>query len=257
MNGRPQADRRNGDGLCIDDQAMAEHKDPRRRWDDLLAAERRLQAAIPGTVLVGGTAAALHAGHRLSVDGDHILTDLRDRYPEVLDCLEALSGWHTARTQRPVLILGDLDGHPSGIHQLRRAEPLEVEQLAGLVVPTLAEMARIKGWLLVDRGTTRDYLDLVVLLDRLGHGRIGDVLGSFDHIYPRGPRSTLTSIELVDRLAAARPDSSDERELRSYKHVQPPWNDWDYVCQRGRCWAAGIAALTLRPAEAPRPAEGE
>ena len=32
-------------------------------WEKLLAAERHLQALVPGAVLVGGTAAALHAEH--------------------------------------------------------------------------------------------------------------------------------------------------------------------------------------------------
>ena len=57
-------------------------------WERLLAAERHLQALVPGTVLVGGTAAALHAGHRISLDGDHVLADLVGRFDEVL----ALSG---------------------------------------------------------------------------------------------------------------------------------------------------------------------
>jgi len=33
-------------------------------WEQLLAAERHLQKLVPNTVLVGGTAAAMHAGHR-------------------------------------------------------------------------------------------------------------------------------------------------------------------------------------------------
>jgi hypothetical protein len=38
-------------------------------WERLLAAERHLQALVPGSVLVGGTAAAIHASHRQSLDG--------------------------------------------------------------------------------------------------------------------------------------------------------------------------------------------
>jgi hypothetical protein len=51
-------------------------------WEDLLAAERHLQALVKGSVLVGGTAAALHAGHRVSMDGDHVVVDLRERFDE-------------------------------------------------------------------------------------------------------------------------------------------------------------------------------
>jgi len=43
-------------------------------WERLLAAERHLQKLVPGSVLVGGTAAAIHARHRVSPDGDHVLT---------------------------------------------------------------------------------------------------------------------------------------------------------------------------------------
>jgi hypothetical protein len=117
---------------------------------------------------VGGTAAALHAGHRRSLDGDHVVEDLRERFDEVMAALEAAAGWQTARFQRPVVILGRLDGIMTGIRQLRRTRPLETEVLSGLRVPTLGEMARIKGWLLATRHTVRDYLDVTVLLERLG-----------------------------------------------------------------------------------------
>ena len=65
-------------------------------WERLLAAERHLQALLPDAVLVGGTAAALHAGHRRSLDGDHVLEGLRDQFDEVLARLESAAGWTTA-----------------------------------------------------------------------------------------------------------------------------------------------------------------
>lgn len=105
-------------------------------------------ASCLGTVLEGGKAAALHAHHRRSSDGDHVVADLRDRFDDVLASLEAAAGWRTERFQRPVLILGTLDGILTGIRQLRRTQPLEIEEREGLRVPTLAEMARIKTWLL-------------------------------------------------------------------------------------------------------------
>jgi hypothetical protein len=126
-------------------------------WERLLAAERQLQHLVPGTVLVGGTATAPHAGHRVSADGDHVLADLRDRFDEVLAALEAVAGWRTERMQRPVLILGQLDGILTGIRQLRRTRPLETKEIDGLPVPTLAEMLRIRAWLLATRHTVRDY----------------------------------------------------------------------------------------------------
>ena len=49
-------------------------------WERLLAAERHLQHLLPGAILVGGSAAAVHVGHRVSMDGDHVLEDLRERF---------------------------------------------------------------------------------------------------------------------------------------------------------------------------------
>ena len=121
-----------------------ESKEPLPDWERLLAAERHLQHLLPGAVLVGGTAAAIHAKHRVSMDGDHVLDDLRDRFDDVLATLEAAAGWQTERVQRPVLILGAMNGILTGIRQLRRIGPLETETVEGLRVPTLAEMARYR-----------------------------------------------------------------------------------------------------------------
>jgi len=44
-------------------------------------------------VLVGETAASGHAEHRFSRDADHVLTDLRHRFDEVLSLLELVAGW--------------------------------------------------------------------------------------------------------------------------------------------------------------------
>jgi hypothetical protein len=214
-------------------------------WERLLAAERHLQYLVPGAVLVGGTAAAPHAGHRVSVDGDHVLSDLRERFDEVLAALEAAAGWSTERVQRPVLILGQLDGILTGVRQLRRTLPLETEEVAGLRIPTLAEMARIKAWLLVTRNTVRDYLDTVVLCERLGEGGVPQAMTSFDEIY-RQPTQGSTLAEVVERLAAATPRDAAEVDLRRYRALQCPWTDWTHVATRGRHWAAAIARIVLQ-----------
>ena len=214
-------------------------------WEKLLAAERHLQSLLPEAVLVGGTAAALHASHRISLDGDHVLANLRDRFDQVLRDLEAVAGWQTERVQRPVLILGQMDGVLTGIRQLRRTRPLETEILEGLRVPTLAEMARIKAWLLTTRYTVRDYLDLVVLLERLGHERTEDTLREFDAIYAQlAPVSPLS--EVAERLAEASPQDLPAINLKSYRALVPPWNDWGHLVARGRDWSKLLAQIILR-----------
>lgn len=221
--------------------------EPQPEWEQLLAAERHLQALLPGTVLVGGTAAALHAGHRQSLDGDHVLTDLRDRFDQVLTSLEEAVGWTSSRVLRPVLIPGSLQGVQTGIRQLRRAAPLETELLQGLRVPTLPEMARIKAWLLVTRHTVRDYLDTVVLLSRLGEAGAAAAMKSLDMLYPQQSGASVRA-ELVERLAAAAPDDLGRVELRDYKGLVPPWNDWGHVSGEGRRLARILGASTLEGA---------
>lgn len=48
-------------------------------WEQVLSAAAHLQAILPGAVLVGDTASALHAGHRFSRDADHVLTESKQR----------------------------------------------------------------------------------------------------------------------------------------------------------------------------------
>jgi hypothetical protein len=213
-------------------------------WERLLAAERHLQELVPGAVLVGGTAAALHAGHRRSLDGDHVLEDLRARFDDVLAELEAAAGWQTSRVRRPVVILGRLDGVMTGIRQLRRTKPLETELVHGLRVPTLGEMARVKAWLLATRHTVRDYLDTVVLLERLGEGRVAEAFASFDALYAQESGAS-PLVEVVERLGAAAPSDRAEVDLGTYKDLVAPWNDWSRLVERGRHWAGVLAHAQL------------
>ena len=213
-------------------------------WERLLAAERHLQALLPDAVLVGGTAAALHARHRSSLDGDHVLGDLRSRFDEVLRELESVAGWQTARVRRPVLILGQLDGVETGIRQLRRSAPLETTTVEGLRVPTLAEMARIKAWLLATRYTVRDYLDTVVLLERLGTEGVREAFARFDELYPQTSGASVLA-EVVVRLVEALPPDRGAIELATYKGLVAPWNDWDHLGVRGREWGKVLSQVLL------------
>jgi hypothetical protein len=107
-------------------------------WERVLAAAAHLQRILPEAVLVGGTASAVYARHRLSTDADHVVTDLRKRFDQILAQLESVAGWQTARVKRPVQILGSLDGiETAAALRPRRSQPRRVQEprspLAGLV----------------------------------------------------------------------------------------------------------------------------
>jgi hypothetical protein len=134
-------------------------------WELVLSSAARLQRILPDAVLVGGTASAIHAGHRFSRDADHVLTDLRHRFDDVLAQLESVAGWKTARVQRPVQILGSLDGIETGVRQLIRDEPLETVVVdyhgARITVPTEGEILRIKAlWRVLGRQSGHDQFPL-------------------------------------------------------------------------------------------------
>lgn len=215
-------------------------------WDAVLSAAAHLQAIFPDAVLVGGSAAAMHAQHRMSVDADHVLVDLRTRFDEVLATLESVAGWKTARIQRPVQILGKLDGIETGIRQLIRAMPLETEQrrvdsVAGsleVTLPTLAEMLRIKAVLILRRNATRDYLDFAALSDRLGVAATLEALRPFDALYPQtGP--DCASMQLQIQLARPLPFDLDDIALAEYKQLAQRWQDWETVV--AQCQTVAIA----------------
>jgi hypothetical protein len=201
-------------------------------WEDLLSAAARLQSIFPDAVLVGGTASALHAHHRISFDADHIIPNLQSIFDEVLSDLESVSGWQTARCRRPVLILGSLDGIETGIRQLIRSRPLETQVIdtpGGMVrVPTLAEMLRIKSFLVVRRNATRDYLDTVALANVLGTHQSYLALRQLDEYYPQ-PNHQSVLQQLLRQLAQPLPFDLDSTDLSIYKQLIPYWQDWKNV----------------------------
>ncbi len=164
---------------------MPKHTAPLPDWELVLSSAAHLQRILPDAVLVGGTASAIHAEHRFSRDADHVLTDLRVRFDTVLAQLESVAGWKTARVQRPVQILGSLDGIETGVRQLIREAPLETTVLdyhgERLTVPTDHEILRIKGVLILKRNATRDYLDFVALANHMGDERVAQALRSGRH----------------------------------------------------------------------------
>jgi hypothetical protein len=108
---------------------MPKHTEPLPEWELVLSSAAHLQQILPNAVLVDGTASAIYAEHRFSRDADHVLTDLRHRFDDVLAQLESVAGWKTSRVQRPVQILGSLDGIETGVRQLIRDEPLETKTI--------------------------------------------------------------------------------------------------------------------------------
>ena len=217
-------------------------------WELLLEHAAALQTHVPGAVLVGGTAAALHAGHRVSFDHDHVLRDLGGNYDRALAALESIAGWRTSRKIRGKLVLGKVGTIEAGLRHLRRSAPLETTKVklrsgGTLTVPTIEEILRIKAFLLVERNATRDYLDVAALSRRLGLKRSAEALRDMSKLYAdfAGEGGDMLTSVLV-KLAAPDPVDLEGVDLAEYKGIVPPWNDWAAVVEQCGALAAQLSA---------------
>lgn len=215
-------------------------------WETLLAQAALLQTKIPGAVLVGGTAAALHAHHRISFDHDHVLKDLSKHYDKANAALESIVGWRTTRRVKGKLLLGNIGGIEAGLRNQRRAKPLETTTIAlpnggKLKLPTIAEMLRVKAFLVAERNATRDYLDVAALSHHLGLRKSVAALERMQDLYGEfageGGDILLT---IVIKLSQPDPYDLTEVDLTEYKGIVAPWNNWRAVEKQCRTLAAGL-----------------
>ena len=204
--------------------------------DAVLRSAARLQQLVPDAVLVGGSAAAFHAGHRDSYDHDHVLHDLEHRFGAVLDALESDPEWVFNRSTPGKIILGELGGIEAGVRQMIRSTPLEVEHHTlpsgqQIQVPTAEEALRIKAWLIIRRNQVRDYIDVAALSAVFGIDWAANTLRSVDAYYSdvnAGPDSVASQI--LRQLSDPRPkDSRVATQLSGYKGLRAPWTDWNRV----------------------------
>jgi hypothetical protein len=218
----------------------------------VFASAAKLQAMVPDAVLVGGSAAVLYAGHRESFDHDHVLVDLVGRYDTVLEAVEASEGWATSvrASKPPVTIMGSLDGVEAGLRQLRRTKPLETVRIevppdSWVVAPTEEEILRIKAYLVVQRNTVRDYLDVVALVDHLGATRSVEVLAGIDRYYSdRSERNDSVRTSLIASLADPEPrDTEVISELHRYKGLALEYQDWTTIRQRALAMSLALGGV--------------
>lgn len=213
---------------------------------EVLESAARLQELVPDAVLVGGSAAAYYARHRMSTDHDHIIGDLRDRFDLILDALERDGDFVLNRATPGKIILGELGGIEAGVRQMIRTRPLETHRVrlpsgARLTVPTLEEIIRIKGYLIVRRNQMRDFLDVAALSGRYGVEFVGAVLAGIDDYYaePTHPSDRPVQTQLARQLAEPDPrDHSRIAQLPSYKGLIDRWQKWGDVVEECRALAA-------------------
>jgi hypothetical protein len=207
------------------------------RFERLVGKAKTLQARLMflPTVAVRGTAVALYAKHRVSLDVDFVSPLLSARFDDVENALLGMDDFSIAKVRRPVLILGSLDGDEIGIRQLRRSEPLDAVEYDGLWVPTLAELLRVKAYLLSDRRAVRDFIDVCALLRTAGREGALAAMESFNDLY--GGLSTTGALTAFAEAAHDVPVDEDDVDLESWRSLDPAYRNLAGVIDEVRDFA--------------------
>ena len=218
-------------------------------FDQLVAKAKTVQARLVflPTVAVGGTAVAMYAKHRVSLDVDFVSPMLAERFDEVENALLGMADFSIARIRRPVLILGSLDGDEIGLRQLRRAEPLDAVKVDGLWIPTLAELLRVKAYLLADRRAVRDFIDVCALVRTAGLEAALAAMESFDALY--GGISTAGPLLAFAEAAHDQPVDLDDFDPGSWRSLAPAYRDIERVLAEVRKFSvSAVEAAAARRA---------
>jgi hypothetical protein len=164
---------------------------------------RELSTLPDQFVLYGGTALALHLGHRNSVDFDFFA-----RNPLNLSQLEGeipfLAGAKIIQREKNTLSAIVERGDPVkvsffGVPKLPQLEPAHVVEENNLKVASLIDLAGTKASVIQVRAEAKDYLDLDALM-RLGEVDLATALSAAHALYGQtfNPEVTLKALSYFD-----------------------------------------------------------
>ena len=168
----------------------------RRLWDEL-------SAVPPAFVLYGGTAVALHLGHRQSVDFDFFGNTPLDP-AQLVPAIPFLAGAIvTQREPNTFSCTIDRGGVVKlsffGLPGLTRLSPPLIARDNGLQVASLLDLAGTKASVVQVRAEAKDYIDIDALLTD-GRIDLSTALAAARAIYeaPFNPQSTLKALSYFD-----------------------------------------------------------
>lgn len=177
------------------------------RLDILPEPQRRLWPELAGIpsefVLYGGTAIALHLGHRQSVDFDFFSDRTFD--PARLTDTIAFMATATITQRAPNSLSGIVDrGGPVqlsffGVPSIARLAPPHIAPDNGLRIASLLDLAGTKASVVQQRAEAKDYIDIDAIL-RAGRIDLPTALASAQAIYGSqfNPQITLKALSFFD-----------------------------------------------------------
>jgi hypothetical protein len=216
----------------------------------IVRAGVRANREVPGAVALGGTVCALYAQHRLSMDIDFGLTDLRQRFGLIRDRLLEVDGWREANVRPPVLILGSLDGVEVGFRQLRRNTPMDTLELqtpdGPLIIPTLEELLRSKAFLLYSRNAARDFLDFAELSRLMPEQDVVRILAGIDACFAWEKQPSIL-LGVIKSLLHPEPADFDPAVFEAFRWLAPRLKTWPEIQSRCRSMGELLSLRVLEP----------
>mgnify|MGYP001492506035 CR=1 FL=1 len=171
-----------------------------------------------GFVLYGGTAVALHLGHRVSVDFDFFRSAALDK-KEIETSFQFMAGAQIVQEDKNTLVI--VASMPSGPVKVsffgglaigKINEPLTTEDTV-LRVASLDDLLATKLKTILDRAEAKDYRDISAMLSAGVSLEKG--LGAFKKIYGRDPALVLRGLGYFKDGDLPSLPKSDQNNLRS------------------------------------------
>jgi hypothetical protein len=168
----------------------------RRLWDELVAVPRDF-------VLYGGTALALHLGHRQSVDFDFFVDRSIDPTTLAVELPFLSDAWITQREKNTLSALVERDGDVMvsffGLPHFRRLSPPLRASDNGVAVASLLDIAGTKASVVQVRAEAKDYIDIDALISK-GRIDLPTALAAGKTIYGAqfNPQITLKALSYFD-----------------------------------------------------------
>lgn len=164
-------------------------------------------AILTDAYLAGGTACALHLGHRFSFDLD-FFTEVEFPTKVVIKQLKALPGFSSQRTAKWT-ILGEFPEVKFSYFYYPYPLLVKPTLFSGIRVASLRDIAAMKIAAIADRGTKRDFIDLYSIA--LRNISLDEALACYDKKYKKLANNIYHILKSLQYFAGA--DQEDPPQM--------------------------------------------
>lgn len=177
---------------------------------------------------------------RIKIDWDTIISNVDFNIaPDLDDLRNRLKFFYNVKT---------------GIFCVKRNLTLETTTVTyrgkKITVPTLEEILRIKAYLIINRNSTRDYIEYIAIIKLLGMKKAIETMKNFENYYPSDEKTGISPIrQLLSQLACPIPYDLETTNLDNYKKLYPQLQSWENICKICQKFTIHLFAQFEKPME--------